>query len=62
VALEILDFVEFVRGKTISALTNGPTAVAAASHWPKILLNRLLLGSKSPPTCLGMEGKNALAF
>ena len=39
VALEILDFVEFVRGKTISPLTNGPTGVAAASHWPKIVLD-----------------------
>ena len=38
-AREILDFVEFVRGKTISSLTNGPTAVAAASHWPKIVLD-----------------------
>jgi hypothetical protein len=39
VALEILDFVEFVRGKTISPFTNGPTGVAAASHWPKIVMD-----------------------
>ena len=39
VVMEILDFVEFVRGKAISPLTNGPTAVDAASHWPKIVLD-----------------------
>ena len=39
VVTEILDFVEFVRGKAISPLTNGPTAVDAASDWPKIVLD-----------------------
>jgi len=39
VALEILDYVEFVRGKTISQITNGPTTLAAASRWPKIVLD-----------------------
>ncbi|MEI7636697.1 MAG: hypothetical protein WCJ37_05285 [Syntrophus sp. (in: bacteria)] len=39
VALEILDYVKFVRGKTISPLTNGPTAFTATSHWPKIVLD-----------------------
>lgn len=39
VALEILDYVKFVRGKTISPLTNGPTAVAASFRWPKIVLD-----------------------
>ncbi len=38
-AREILDFVKFVRGKTISPLTKGPTTFAAASHWPKIVID-----------------------
>ena len=39
VVLEILDFVEFVRGKTIIPLTNGPTAVDPTFRWPKIVLD-----------------------
>ncbi len=35
-AQEILDFVEFVRGKTISQITNETTAV---SQWPNIVLD-----------------------
>jgi Protein of unknown function (DUF2281) len=36
---EILDFVEFMREKTINQLAGSPTAIDAASHWPKIVLD-----------------------